>query len=350
MSKSFKSRLDCFFLTMIVFICLSLTNNLYAAEVIAVDAKAKTVTIDEELTEGSKVCFFTKADKKIGCGKVNSTDTHMSVIKVSKKLQKKVAIGTLARAVTAGEVSVSGENAAKETSKVFHRIKLNYIYTVLSPSVYSLLLYDFVNAPTGMPWKEYKKDTSAMAGAALSGEIPVSKSLALSMGLRYRKFDGQILKADYDPAQRAQYIETKHSMMAYGLWTDLYFLNLALSPSFNLRFSGGLDLDVSTANFTATLCDDRSPITEEIASADSKGLKVISLRLGSEFTMAISKPMAIHLGLNALIPAFAMASSFSAQFADSINDENREETLKEKIGHKKASFGAEVIVGAQLFF
>ncbi|MCX6127546.1 MAG: hypothetical protein NTX25_00610, partial [Proteobacteria bacterium] len=77
---------------------LLLANSAFAAKVTKVDAEKKLVTIDEgtetNFAKGSKICFYSESDSKLGCAFIRSAKAKIAFIKIKgAKLFEKIAVG-----------------------------------------------------------------------------------------------------------------------------------------------------------------------------------------------------------------------------------------------------------------
>ena len=351
-----------------------------AAKVRAISKKRSMVKVNAGVNKGyfkgAKVCIYRKK-KKVACGKVIKVKPTSSFVKVSKKRLKRIKKGMRVRLRSkarrkATEMVEEGigkgkEAMAQSSSGTDHRtnLKLNYFATILAPAVYEKITYaapeidtatnqEVTSVDTLWQWQSDSTASLSILGFGAESEFGIGKSMAISVGLRLRFYRDFISPADYNKTVPEQFVETEISAQAFGLYSDFTFLDIAMSESLFWRLSSGLDIDMSTVKLTATQKDDDSSDTTEIASTESK-LTVLSLRLGTNFNFMVLEPIGIVFGTNLLIPI----TTFSASASTENNDPNAtsklsggdgQADLDAALDHRKAGFGAEVVLGAYFAF
>lgn len=368
----------------ILFIAILIpTKAVEAAKVKAINKKKGLIKIDEGKLNGfikkAKVCVFNKKGKKIACGRVRKANKKSAYVKISKKRIKRVKKGYDVRLKTPKIPTIAGEDAAIIAAISDHRtnIKLAWLVSVLTPAVYNKLTYlppyeknesdvYTIQSSADSIWKNEDSSSLSILGFVLESEFSVGDSAAMSVGLRYRAYRPFVAQADYIPKTENldQFIETEQEATAIGFYADYTYLDIALGDAIFWRNAVGLDIDMSTQTFKATHKvapeDGKDPSGEElgeIAKATTK-LTIASLRLGTNFNWMVFEPVGAILGLNLLVPLATFAESYSGEVSDPhvVSNEvlgsgvDGKDDLKEAINHTKASFGAEVILGAYFAF
>ncbi len=343
----------------IAFLTLSTPFVGYSANVLKKISKRRAVQIDAGITagfvKGAPACVFDE-DAEIGCGTVGRASKNKSMVRFPPPIFKKVKPGMEVRLQDAEEaVATTGEavknfGEAALAKSVTNNFKFLYVASVLPPASYQKLSYR-VPATTTSPleslWTQSEESGMALIGLALEFEFG-----SMAAGLRYRIYREFIAEANYNPTNSSQFVESTQSATAIGLYYDYYVFQTKFSDSIVWKIGIGLDIDLSSQKFAATQKDDNNPATNiNIASASSTDM-VASLRINLPFQMEFGG-MGLTFGPNILLPLYdspGVSATVSDPNAQNLVGKTGPEDLADSLDHKKAAFGVEFLVGAQLYF
>lgn len=357
-----------------------ISSGAWGATITAISKKKALIKIDEGTSAGFnkavKACIYDEADKKLACGKVTKAKAKIAFIKVSKKVLKKLAKGNIVKVATGadakgGKGEEDGTNPTQDSSGIVpHRTNFHVaaVPGFVAPASYNKLTYKPPFDADGTKqdsfntlWQSEGASSMSLFGVQIAGEFAIGQSNSISVGLRYATYREFVAQADYDTSDLEQYVETTETATAIGLFTDFTYYEIPFTNSFFWRNSVGLDIDMSTVTFKATHksqdgddegSDTATPLGD-IFTATSK-LTVVSLRLGTNLNWTVFEPIGIVVGPQILIPITTFGANFSAKVTDPHATENSaydgETDLKEALGHKKASFGVQMLLAAYVAF
>lgn len=330
------------FLKSIILVLLGmwLSSAAFGASVTNVNKKKRLVTIDsgksDGLQKGDRVCFYGPSGEKIGCGKIRSVKKSSSKIKMSKKKIKKIDVGMEATPGADG-----GGGGGSSLSK----LKFVYILSPMMTTNYQKLSYFRpIDGTEETLWEPTGPQSNSFLGFGAEFELGLSGGSSIGIGGRMKYFREFSAQADYAETENP-YAETSIAASAMGFWLDYYFLNFG-----SIRMGTGLDVDMSTVSFAAAQKTDDG---EEnlIAQATSK-LTTMSLRTLLVYD-AYLDPVGLSFGVNFLLPLSASGGTVTEvtdENATKLPNVDPDEDLAFSLGHKKASFGLEVIIGTYIAF
>lgn len=270
-----------------------------AATVTKLLNKKKVVVIDSGKSAGiekqTRVCFFNKKGKKVGCGKVRRVSGEQSFVRLKSKAFKKVKKGFTAE-VEGGSMGSGGE-MSQEAGKPGSSGPSGSSFAVrglvggaLSPAYSSTApVYATETAPTGEKyWDE--GEASSGSGIFVGSEfeyIPFN----IAAGFRYFvSQSGAKLEMDYiikkDNTKDSPYAFLETTASSLGFWFDYLYPISFGSMSFNV--GAGLDIDMSTLTTNVTLLEptDANASTQLIKQESS--LTAIGLRIPVRLDIALS--------------------------------------------------------------
>lgn len=344
----------------IPFACLSLlsTQGALAGTVKKISQEKKRLLVElegeESVEKGDKMCFFEENGEKIGCGLVRKVkDKKVTVAIKSKKKLEKIMEGSKAYPLGSGPTDVEGEAAkgkdAATTNAPGKKIIGFYSFGLLTTATYQKLLYE---AGSTSLWTSDGTSSSSQLGFGAQVSIPV-KRIAVNPGFRYRTF--KTFQGDnyYTSASDPLYVVTTVSASELGLFADGQLFQKPVGKKVLLRGGAGLDLAISTVNFTAEKNDESGKTPKlELASAKSI-LNIFSLRVVGGLDIHITKKLGITGGATLFLPLLASGGKIDGKFvggeeAKNVPDQNAD--ITNKLAHKKAGFGAEITLGTFVSF
>ena len=326
----------------------------------------------DSVQKGDKICFYNADQKKVGCSKVGKiTAQGTALAKVTAKTFPKLEVGMTAKMEPkdpsqtekeAADVEKSADGSSTGGSsnqgKPHFTVRGLYAPFLMSPVVYNSVTY---NAPSSSEignkltrdlWSADKKNTANLYFISLSSEIPVGKTGALDLGLRYGLTPASTVDADYLSGVLNPYIELKQSFTDIGLWCDYVWKTIPIFSKSSIFFASGLDIENTAVTFTATeKSDTDSTVNQEVGSLKSK-MTALSLRMRTGFDFIFAGPFGVHTGLTLMLP-FAKVGATSSSAANDSNSANNSATadnLKASINHSLGKFGVGFDLGASLAF
>ncbi len=343
-----------------------------AATIKEVSTKKRLADVEldegETFEKGASVCFYDEGGEKGECGIVSKAKGTLVQVKVKKPKRLKVGMtmkrdedasadegeGTASGTASDDEERVAKKGAVKRKGvprKNPLRIVGYYGLPLKTPASFNKLAYASpeISTPTSL-WTKDKVIGSASFGVGGEVAIPLGK-FAVVPGVRYRTFTPSLIDSDYNKGKLNPYVSTEEKASALGVYVDFQVYRLNVTPIIGINLLAGLDMDMSTVELTATKKDDTPGAgAAEAASATSK-LTVISLRLGANTDILALKIIGARLGFGLMIPLVGVGGTFSGKLAESRGlASDAGEDLKKSLDHKKASFGAEIDLGAELAF
>ena len=344
------------------------SSSLSAASIKALSKAKSLVQIDEGsdsgLKKGTEVCFGDKKTKTNPCGTVTGLKKNTAVVKLSNESDfGKLKKGMQAN-YEASSVKIADEGATNSGPLAgAHRrnIELMQITTLMHAFTANKLGYSAppaaASGTTSSLWNATGTPDYSIIGFGLKGEFPIGKKFSVSVGGRMAMIRGfSSIDSYYNTGTTAvspEYVETSQTFSSMGLWSDFFFLDLALGSKFILRAGAGLDLDMSTVAFSATQKDERAAQATqgEFAKAESS-LKTVSLRIPLAAHLFL-KPIGLSLSPVVAVPLMASASSTASSTdtnSSRLNGANAADDLKTSLGHKKNSFAFMLQAGAYWAF
>ena len=236
-------------------------------------------------------------------------------------------------------------------------VKGFYLYTAMTPVVFNQINYVPTPGSGTTPdavWEPGKKISSSQVGGGAEFDIPIGGSFAISPGFHYRKLSyPQPVENDYEVDKMQPFVKSSGTPSSMGGYLNAYYVATS-SSSFRLDLGMGIDYEMSSLSFRANLVDDDAGTETEMVNVTSKA-NAISARLVGNGTLLLASSFGLIFGVNALVP-LTVSSSFSATIEDrhiATDDESlaiAQSDLKNALGHKKNSFGLEIMAGLRLLF
>jgi len=337
--------------------CLMFGETAAAQKVVRVMKERGVVALDVGTSagfdRGAKVCIEARGNRVAACGDIVRAQANRSFVRIPQNIER------IRRGMTAKLQEGSAKSTGTASTGGAHRrnIKGYYIFSAMTPASFNKLTYKAPEAAGEVDslWQVSEAASNSLIGFGGEIEFPITNSLSLALGGRYRFYRGAVIEANYDLINRndALFVEIEQAGSAMGLWIDTYFYDLKFTDSVMLRFSTGLDIDMSEVTFKAERKNDNDAADIVTVAESTSSLGLASLRLGSHFVFLLG-PVGLSTSLNAVVPLMAFSDSFSAS-GDDPNASNLAggkelaADLQEQLAHQKA-MGLEILVGASLSF
>ena len=337
---------------------------LEAGTVKKVSMEKKSVIVElegEESAEiGDKICFFDGDNKKIVCAKVKKVKGKKVTVGVkSEKKLEKITVGSKATpkastSVAAGtESSESPPESDKSPGKMPKKIIGFYSLGLITTANYQKIYYAAPEVETGAKtlWSTNGSGNRSLFGFGGQIALPIKK-ISINPGFRYRIFSPSPIQSDYKLKQENPYVETTVSASEIGLFADVQLLRKSLGKKLAINGGAGLDIAISSVTMSSKLKNDVDKSKEKDLASAKSSLNVISLRLGGSLDANLVGRFGLTSGVTLFVPLLSTGGTPSGTFAD---DEakgvaNPGADIKEQLGHKKSSFGAEINLGGFLSF
>ena len=335
---------------------------LEAGTVKKVNTEKKSVIVELEGEEsadiGDKICFFDGDNKKIVCAKVKKVNGKKVIVglKSAKKLEK-ITEGSRAtpKGSTSGSISSEGGESSSENDKKSGKMpkKIIGFYSIglITTANYQKIYYtapEVENAAKTL-WSTNGSGNQSFLGFGGQIAIPIKK-ISINPGFRYRIFSPSPIQSDYKLKQDNPYVETTTSASEIGLFADVQLLRKSLGKKLALNGGAGLDIAMSSVTMSAKLKNDVDKSKEKDLATAKSSLNVISLRLGGGLDFLLGGGFGLTSGVTLFVPLLSTGGTPSGNFADQegrgVADPGAD--IKEQLGHKKSSFGAEINIGGFL--
>jgi hypothetical protein len=305
----------------------------------------------QDIGNSRSYCFFDKKGEMVQCGKVIR---HKS--KKEKYKLREFRKPSEERKLTP-ELGAPGGGSAGGA-----RMWALYNPAIITPVSYNRLVYAD-NEPQdlrGTLWSPKETIEEGYFSFGMQVSIPLSKSLSLLPGFRYRVMSAFEGESNYDEAtifeendeggfrQQQVFSSISQKASSLGFWLDVEYLRLKFGKDASLFLTGGADLDLSTLDFRAIRVDEGEELPTTVLAEGTSETTIFSLRTGVGFDYLVYNSFGLHTGINMLIPIYATDPTFEGE----VNDFNTEfletdpqEDLQSQLGHGKSSFGIEITFG-----
>lgn len=303
------------------------------------------------LGDSKAFCFFDKKGKMVQCGKVlrDKADKEKYVISQFEKYAEEKALTP--------DLSPKAPPASSNA-----RMWFLYNPALFSATSASTLGYKKVEPaqPRDSLWEPSGAYNQALFSFGMQVKVPLGSSFGLLPGFRYRAKDAFLIDSNYDEPtiipeqdpdgvrQQKVFARIHQEESAVGMWLDFEYWRFDPMKDLEVFLTSGLDIDMSTLKMRAVRLDDAGILVDAALADATSELTVVSARLGAGFDYLIYKSFGIHTGLNILVPFLEMGRKFDGDISDfnaNYLSENADDDLGKQLGHKKASFGAEITIG-----
>ncbi|NRA65780.1 MAG: hypothetical protein HRU19_14920 [Pseudobacteriovorax sp.] len=331
------------------------------AAFVLVDAHAATVhkkmkkgriRIDEGknngFEKGKEVCIYAEDETEITCAKIIRAKNKRSYIKIRKKktfrkIKKGMAV-KLKEGISQEATAEGGELTPTPASRGTN-IKVGYVLSPMTPSVYNALYYADPNeTAVNTLWKADRTASLSLAGAGIEFGLGIG-SFDLNLGFRVRQYKPFTIRANYTP-NRSFFSETDIQASSQGVWIDFTYLKLQRG-TFSIDVGTGIDIDISNVTMETRQKDDNDT-TDTLLYEVTSDLTTISLRLLNLNLNFFFDPIGFQLGSSVLLPVSASASESitveDPQATSFLTGIEAEEDVKQALNHRKNDVGFEFFV------
>lgn len=352
-------------------------------------ASKKYVIIDagteNSLEKGHKVCFFDTMMSLLGCGPIKAIRPRLAGIVIPKEQASRLTVGMIAKSEFLKETGGEPKATKKEIAKFVKALKkaeksvrkkeeltdvasepetetdaesshgsfsLNYLFSGAMPFSFKVPAYELLNEinRSGSLWTYDRLVAKSPLGVELAWNPTLSPDWRGDVRLYYRYIPNDGLIVNYDVRDPRIGLRGMTTASSAGLF--LGFSRWWGEPGiFTWRGGGGLDIDVSSVQYSAETVDGTE--AESVASVSSR-LTALSLRLDGGLRVQIG-PLGVDLGLGGLLPVVGQANtsakvpgirtSVTPEQLDSAADD-----LKKALAHQRTQFGYQVTLGISALY
>lgn len=270
------------------------------------------------VSKGAKICF-SKDGEKIACGKVIKVKKTKSYILFKKKQVRALKKNNFLKDFSSFTFQIDQvgkkKKAPEEEVSDSLRIGLAPVLASMTQANSAMVTYDGANsAETSSLWKESK--ASGLQFSSFFGEYEMTSS-NLFFGFQYLMYTEMVIESDYRKGMGNLFAENKGSGSEIKLYGNYIYFRTA-----GLSLSAGLNLNISSYNFTAIHKDDSDSSVEKTIIKAKAGAMIIGLYLPLRYDYYITNSIGANLGFDLSIPLVAMSKKVEVSESDATDPNN----------------------------
>lgn len=338
------------------------SSTLLGQTVSKISIKKNSIIVDSALKKSSNVCIY-DGSEKVACGRVKSSKSDSSLIKLSrgysaKNVKEGMKVTEEAKDTKAQTEPASKNKSKKKTtisSKKFSRDRnfdfgLGFTPAFLAPYTFNHLTFKVPSSgAVDTLWESKATKSDALVSLGLNAGYYFSNTMGIGLGLRMRLPYEFSVDDDFssDPTLWTQ-SETSFTGSSFNL-VFIYIIDFN-SSSF-LKLNTGLDMESDTLEFKSVQLDDDNVETKNIIASANGKLSIMSLRIDAIYSYLLFNSLSIDAGLGLILP-LSVSESFAAEvntsLAGATPSEDAATDLQNALNFTKNSVGVELILGTSM--